>query len=76
MEKLRQIMSDLTDIEYSLQSFSSLLENLDEIYDLRHDEELKENVWLFKIIVDSLSENLSDRISEIDQFLIDSRKQQ
>lgn len=76
MEKLRQIMSDLVDIEYSLQSFSSLLENLDEIYDLRHDEELKENVWLFKIIVDSLSENLSDRISEIDRFLLDGRKQQ
>lgn len=69
-------MSDLVDIEYSLQSFSSLLENLDEIYDLRHDEELKENVWLFKIIVDSLSENLSDRISEIDRFLLDGRKQQ
>lgn len=76
MEKLRQIMSDLTDIEYSLQSFSSLLENLDEIYDLRHDEGLRENVWLFKIIVDSLSENLSDRISEIDRFILDSRKQQ
>ena len=74
MEKLRQIMSDLTDIEYSLQSFSSLLENLDEIYDLRHDEELKENVWLFKIIVDSLSENLSEKISEIDRFILDNRK--
>lgn len=76
MEKLRQIMSDLTDIEYSLQSFSSLLENLDEIYDLRHDEELKENVWLFKIIVDSLSENLSEKISEIDRFLLDNKKKQ
>lgn len=76
MEKLRQIMSDLTDIEYSLQSFSSLLKNLDEIYDLRHDEELKENVWLFKILVDSLSENLSERISEIDRFLLDNKKKQ
>lgn len=74
MEQLRQIMSDLVDIEFSLQSFSSLLENLDEIYDLRHDEELKENVWLFKVIVDSLSENLSDRISEIDRFILDNRK--
>ena len=74
MEKLRQIMSDLVDIEYSLQSFSSLLEDLEEVYDLRHDEEQKENVWIFKMIVNSLSENISDRISEIDQFILDSRK--
>ena len=74
MEKLRQIMSDLVDIEYSLQSFSSLLEDLEEVYDLRHDEEQKENVWIFKMIVNSLSENISARISEIDQFILDSRK--
>lgn len=74
MEKLRQIMSDLVDIEYSLQSFSSLLEDLEEVYDLRHDEEQKENVWIFKMIVNSLSENISDRISEIDQFILDNRK--
>lgn len=76
MEKLRQIMSDLVDIEYSLQSFSSLLGELDEIYEYKHNNKQKENVWLFKMLVDSLSENLSDRISEIDQFLIDSKKQQ
>lgn len=44
MEQLRQIMSDLTDIEYSLEAFSSLLEDLDEIYELRHHNEQKENV--------------------------------
>lgn len=74
MERLRQIMSELVDIEYSLQAFSSLLEDLEEVYDLRHDEEQKENVWIFKMIVNSLSENISDRISEIDQFILDSRK--
>ena len=74
MEQLRQIMSDLTDIEYSLEAFSFLLEDLDEIYELRHHNEQKENVWLFKVIVDSLLENLGDRISEIDRFILDNRK--
>ena len=74
MEELRRIMSELVDIEYSLEAFSSLLEDLDEIYELRHYNEQKENVWLFKVIVDSLLENLGERISEIDRFILDSRK--
>ena len=74
MEQLRQIMSDLTDIEYSLEALSSLLADLDEIYELRHHNEQKENVWLFKVIVDSLCENLGERISEIDRFILDNRK--
>lgn len=67
-------MSELVDIEYSLEAFSSLLEDLDEIYESRHHNEQKENVWLFKVIVDSLLENLGERISEIDRFILDNRK--
>ena len=74
MEELRRIMSELVDIEYSLEAFSSLLEDLDEIYESRHHNEQKENVWLFKVIVDSLLENLGERISEIDRFILDNRK--
>ena len=72
MEELRRIMSELVDIEYSLEAFSSLLEDLDEIYESRHHNEQKENVWLFKVIVDSLLENLGERISEIDRFILDN----
>ena len=74
MEELRRIMSELVDIEYSLEAFSSLLEDLDGIYESRHHNEQKENVWLFKVIVDSLLENLGERISEIDRFILDNRK--
>ena len=74
MDRLREIMSDLVDIEYSLEAFSSLLGDLEEVYDLRHDEERKENVWLFRILLDSLCENLGERISEIDRFILDNRK--
>ena len=74
MEELRRIMSELVDIEYSLEAFSSLLEDLDEICESRHHNEQKENVWLFKVIVDSLLENLGERISEIDRFILDNRK--
>lgn len=74
MEQLRIIMSNLVDIEYSLGSLSSLLDSLQEIYDLKHEEELRGNVWIFRMIVKSLSENLSENISEIDQFILDNRK--
>ena len=74
MEELRRIMSELVDIEYSLEAFSSLLEDLDEIYESRHHNEQKEIVWLFKVIVYSLLENLGERISEIDRFILDNRK--
>lgn len=73
MEQLRIIMSNLVDIEYSLGSLSSLLDLLEEIYDLKHEEELKENVWIFRMIVKSLSENLSENISEIDQFILENK---
>ena len=53
------------------------LEKMAERYrndDLRHDEEREEIVWLFRILLDSLSENLSGKISEIDRFILDNRK--
>ena len=74
MERLREIMGDLTDIQYSLEAFSTLLKDLDEVYDIRREDEKKENVWLFKIIVDSIQKDLDDKIAEIDQFILDYRK--
>ncbi|MBQ8327782.1 MAG: hypothetical protein IJX86_12025 [Lachnospiraceae bacterium] len=73
MEKLRQIMRELVEIERGLHSFSTLLDNLEEVYNSRHDENQKENIWVLKIIVESISQNLSDKITEIDQFIIDNR---
>ena len=74
MERLREIMGDLTDIQYSLEAFSTLLKDLDEVYDIRREDEKKENVWLFKIIVDSIQKDLDDKIAEIDQFILDYKK--
>ena len=74
MERLREIMGDLTDIQYSLEAFSMLLKDLDEVYDIRREDEKKENVWLFKIIVDSIQKDLDDKIAEIDQFILDYKK--
>ncbi len=74
MEPLREIMSDLVGIEYSLEAFCSLLGDLKEIYELKQDESRKKNVWIFQLLLNSLSENLSDSISAIDRFLMDSGK--
>ena len=74
MEKLHEIMGDLSDIMFSMESLSCVLESLEEIYELKHKYEMQRNVWIFKILIDSMSENLSDRINEIDRFILDSKK--
>ena len=74
MERLREIMGDLTDIQYSLEAFSMLLKDLDEVYDIRREDEKKENVWLFKIIVDSIQKELDDKIAELDDYILKSNK--
>ena len=74
MEKLHEIMGDVSDIMFSMESLSCVLESLEEIYELKHKYEMQRNVWIFKILIDSMSENLSDRINEIDRFILDSKK--
>ncbi len=74
MDRLREIMGNLSDIEFSMESLSYVLGSLEEIYELRHEYELQKNVLLFKLLLDSMVENLSDRIDEIDRFIIDNRE--
>lgn len=74
MEELRKIMNELTGVEYGLESFVSLLENLEEVYDLRRDKEQMKNLKVFQIIVASLLENLSSEISEIEQLVLENKE--
>ncbi|GAB5612644.1 MAG: hypothetical protein ACLU60_02330 [Faecalimonas sp.] len=74
MDRLREIMGNLSDIEFGMESLSYVLGSLEEIYELRHEHELQKNVFLFKMLLDSMAENLSNRIDEIDRFILKSRK--
>lgn len=74
MEKLSEIMGNLSDILFSMESLSYVLESLEEIYELKHEYEVQKNVWIFKMLIESMSENLGDRINEIDRFILDSKK--
>lgn len=74
MERLYEIMDKLSDIEFSMESLSCVLDSLEEIYELKHEYEIQKNIWLIKMINDSMLENLSERISEIDRFLLNNKK--
>lgn len=73
MERLYEIMGELTEIQFSMESLLSVLEHLDEIYELKHDYETQKALWIIKIINESMLENLSERISEIDRVLLENR---
>ena len=67
-------MGDLSDILFSMESLSYVLGSLEEIYELNHEYEVQKNVWIFLMLIESMSENFGDRINEIDRFILDSKK--
>lgn len=74
MERLSEIMNNLTGIEGLMESISSVLDALDEIYEYRKEYEAQSTVLVFKTLVDSMHDELGKRISEIDRFLLDSKR--
>lgn len=73
MEKLYEIMGDLTEIEYGMESLSCVLKSLEEIYEYNQKYEIHKNVWIIKMLLDSMAENLSNKIIEIDSFILCSK---
>ena len=74
MEKLYEIMGDLSEIEYGMESLSCVLESLEEVYELKHKYEMQKNVWIFKMLIDSMSDNLSNKIDEIDRLILSNKR--
>ena len=46
---------------------------LEESYEYKQEYEMQKNIIIFKLLLDSMSENLSDRVDEIDRFILDSK---
>lgn len=71
---MHEIMGDLSEILFSMESLSSVLDDLEEIYEFKHKYEMQKNVWVFKMLIESMSENLGDKINEIDTLILESKK--
>ena len=74
MDKLYEIMGELSEIEFGVESLSCVLGSLEEVYEMKHEYEMQKNVWVFKMLIDSFAENLSDKIEEIDRLILDSKR--
>lgn len=70
MENLNGIMNDFMKVEYGLISFSTVLTALEEAYDLDDKKELRENILVIKRQVDSLQEELSTCITQLDTYIL------
>ena len=75
MEELRRVMADLSELQFSMEGLSCIMGILEEAYEYKHEYEMQKNIVIFKMILDSMAENLSDRVDEIDRFIIDSREE-
>ncbi len=71
--KLHDIMGELSDIAFGIDSLREILIALEEAYDMRHDHTSQKIVHIISILLDFISENLSDRIDEVDHFIIDNK---
>lgn len=74
MEELRRIMADLSELQFSMEGLSYIMGVLEESYEYRQEYEMQKNIIIFKLLLDSMSENLSDRVDEIDRFILSSKK--
>ena len=74
MNRLYEIMGELSEIEFGVESLSCVLGSLEEVYEMKHEYEMQKNVWVFKMLIDSFAENLSDKIEEIDRLILDSKR--
>ena len=74
MEELRRIMADLSELQFSMEGLSYIMGVLEESYEYKQEYEMQKNIIIFKLLLDSMSENLSDRVDEIDRFILENRK--
>ena len=74
MDQLRSAMSDFIKIEYSMECFVSLLEDIEELYKTRDDEEHTKTFTTFKVLARNILVDLSSKISEIDSYILNNKE--
>jgi len=71
--ELHDIMGELSRIAFGMDSLRDVLVVLEEAYDMRHDLTSQRTIHIIGMLLTSMSEDLSDRIDEIDHFIIDNK---
>lgn len=71
--KLHDIMGELSRIAFGMDSLREVLMALEEAYDMTYDHTTQKVVHIIGRVLDCLSEDLSDRIDDLDHFIIDSK---
>lgn len=74
MEELRRIMADLSELQFSMEGLSCIMGILEEAYEYKHEYDMQKNIVIFKMLLDSMSENLSDKVDDIDRFILSSKE--
>ena len=74
MIELHDIMSNLSRVSFGIDSLRDVLMALEEAYDLNHDHSSQKLVHIIGRVLECLSEDLDDRIDEIDNYIICSNK--
>ena len=75
MERLSEILGKFNDAEEMVESTSVVLETLAEMYEVKGEVLTHKNVVAFKMLIDSVGKTLAEGISELDIFIMESKKE-
>ena len=73
VEKIDEILGKLSEIEFSMESLSCILENLEVAYESKHEHEMQQIIWGIKKLVDSMSKELKDGVDELDKIILNNK---
>ena len=73
MDKLYEILDDLREVEFMLENNEFVMESLETVYVAEHKKELHSHVHFFKTVNKMIREDLGETLSELDEFILDSK---
>ena len=74
MERLSKILGKFNDAEEMAKSTLAVLGVLAETYETKGEVLAYQNVVAFKMLIDSLETTLAEGISDLDMFILESKK--
>lgn len=75
MNRLHDIMGSLSEVSMGLESLLCVLVSLEEDFELTYDYTAQKTTHVIRLLLELMSEKLSDSIDEIDRFIIDDTKE-
>lgn len=75
MEELDLLLSDFAEVEYGMESLLVVLRALEEIYDMEREKAVKANLTVIIRQLDSLREDLREDITNLDLWMLKTKKE-